>query len=211
MRRTEKSASSRFRAVVLAASVSVLPWHLASCKQSARAGQVEDARPGDAGVAAQDGGEAGLLSLVDAGAPDDTIIPAASSEELTVRARHLLEAIAKDNSDLGTDILFPRDGWLATRDAADPGKEWDKRVASPFHRSVHALSHRREDLNRAQQVTLEIGHTVVQVTPKKHSWRKALWQVHGSRITYVVDGHTRSLTIREMTAWRGAWYVTRLR
>jgi hypothetical protein len=35
--------------------------------------------------------------------------------------------------------------------------------------------------------------------------------VHESRLTFVVDGHTRSLSIREMTAWRGAWYVTRLR
>jgi hypothetical protein len=147
---------------------------------------------------------------VDAAPPDDSI-PPASSEDLTVRARHLLEAIAKDNSDLGADILFPRDGWLATRDAADPGKDWDRRVAGPFRRSVHSLSHGRESLDRAQQVTLEIGHTVVQVTPRKHAWKKALWTVHGSRLTYVVDGHTRTLSIREMTAWRGAWYVTRLR
>ena len=205
---TEKRA---FQRVALAAMVGVLAMSFAGCKRSAHGPQVEDGGSSDSGVAGQDGGEAGVLSVVEAAVPDDTSIPATSSDELTVRARHLLEAIAKDNSDLGTDILFPRDGWLATRDAADPGKDWDKRALSPFHRSVHALSRRREDLDRAQQVTLEIGHTVVQVMPRKHSWKKPLWQVHGSRITYVVDGHTRSLTIREMTAWRGSWYVTRLR
>jgi hypothetical protein len=29
-------------------------------------------------------------------------------------------------------------------------------------------------------------------------------------LTFVVDGRTHAMSIREMTAWRGAWYVTRL-
>jgi hypothetical protein len=197
------------RAAVAFALVSLL----AACKRLDRqAGQGEgDASSSDAQVVITDGGDAGgALALVDA-APADDAIPAATSDELSVRARHLLEAIAKDNSDLGSDMLFPRDGWLATRDAADPGKDWDRRVAGPFRRSVHMLSRRHADLDRAQQVTLEIGHTVVQVTPRRHSWKKPLWTVRGSRLTYVVDGHTRTLSIHEMTAWRGAWYVTRLR
>ncbi len=171
-----------------------------------------EADAADAVIESRDGGEGGgEPALLDAGAPADDVLPAPSSEELTLRAHHLLEAIAKDNSDLATDILFPRDGWLATRDAPDPGKDWEKRAASPFRRAVHALSRRRQDLDRAEQVTLEIGHAVVQATPRKHAWKKPLWQVRGSRLTYVLDGHTRSLTIHEMTAWRGAWYVTRLR
>ena len=34
---------------------------------------------------------------------------------------------------------------------------------------------------------------------------------HNSNSITVVDGKTRTLSIREMTAWRGAWYVTRLK
>jgi hypothetical protein len=144
-------------------------------------------------------------------APPDDAIPAASSDELTARARHLLEAIGKDDPDLAGDILFPRDGWLATRDAADPGKEWEKRVSGPFRKAVHAAGRHHEALERAQFVSFELGHAVVQATPRRHGWKKPLWTVHGCRLTYVVDGHTRTLAIREMTAWRGAWYVTRLR
>ena len=183
------------------------------CKHAERTAVTADLDGGaapDARRTSDDAGEAGSAPSPDAAPPDDAI-PPTTSDDLTVRSRHLLEAIAKDNADLATDILFPRDAWLATRDAADPGKDWDKRVSGPFHRSVHRLSHGREDLDRAQQVTLEIGHTVVQVTTRRHSWKKPLWAVHGSRVTYVVDGHTRTLAIREMTGWRGAWYVTRLR
>ena len=162
--------------------------------------------PPDGGPEAREGG-------VDAGvdaAPADDAIPPTSSEELAVRARHLLEAIAQNNSELASDILFPRDGWLATRDAADPGKEWEKRVAHPFEKMLRVLSHRHPDLGRAQFASLELGHSMTQATPKRHGWQKPLWIVTGSRLTFVVDGRTRTLPVREMVAWRGAWYVTRL-
>jgi hypothetical protein len=165
----------------------------------------------DAGAsdAAPDARDAMAEAGSDAG-PSDDAIPPTSSEELTVRAKHLLEAIAQDNGDLASDILFPRDGFIATRDAADPGKDWEKRVARPFRRAVHALSRRHKDLDRAQFASLELGHSMTQATPKRHGWQKPLWIVTGSRITFVVDGRTRTLPVREMTAWRGAWYVTRL-
>jgi hypothetical protein len=149
--------------------------------------------------------------VVDAGPPADDLPPDDSSAELTTRARHLLEAIAKDDPTLAADIEFPRDGWLLTRDASDPGKDWEKHVARPFRAGVHGLYKRHKDLERAELVSIEIGHAAAQVTPKKHMWKKPLWTVHDSHITFVVDGRTRTLSIREMTAWRGAWYVTRLR
>jgi hypothetical protein len=160
--------------------------------------------------AAADGGRDGSTATADADVPPDDAVPSASTEELATRARHLLEAIAKDDAGLANDILFPRDAWIATRDSADPGKDWAKRVAAPFRRAVHALSKRHVAVE-AQFVSLEIGRAMQQESPHKHSWKKPLWSVHESRITFIVDGRTRVLSIREMTAWRGAWYVTRLR
>jgi hypothetical protein len=157
-----------------------------------------DAKPGSSEAAAGDP------------VPPDDAIPPMASEELSARSRHLLEAIAKDDATLAADMLFPRDGWLATRDAVDAGREWEKRAAGPFRRAVHALSRHRKDIAGAQFVSFELGHAMTQVTPQRHGWKKALWTVTGSRMTFVVDGRTRTLSVREMTAWRGAWYVTRL-
>jgi hypothetical protein len=189
---------------------------LAGCKGSHGSAGTTDASPepgsgapGDAGIDGP-GARGSALPGADAAPPDESI-PPTSSDELTARARHLLEAIAKDDPDLAGDILFPRDGWLATRDAADPGKEWERHVASPFRKAVHADGRHHEGIDGAQFVSFELGHAIVQVSPKRHGWKKPLWVVHGSRLTYLVDGHTRTFAIREMTAWRGAWYVTRLR
>jgi hypothetical protein len=178
------------------------------CKGAHATASISDAGPSDgAGALGEASASASVPAWADAAPADDTI-PATSSDELTARARHLLEAITKDDADLATDIVFPRAAWFGLKDVADPAREWDKKVDRPFRRALHALSRHAEG---AQFVSLELGRAVVQETVKRHGWKKALWSVHGSRLTYVVDGHTRTLSIREMTAWRGAWYITRLR
>jgi hypothetical protein len=164
----------------------------------------------DARAAPPEGGSTAAGSP-EAGEPADDEMPPATSDELTERTRHLLEAMGKDESDLATDILFPRDGWLATRDADNPGKDWEKKVDGPFRKALHRLSRREKGVERAQFVAIELGHSLSQVTPKRHGWKKPLWVLSGARVTFVVDGRTRTLSIREMTAWRGAWYVTRLK
>jgi hypothetical protein len=191
-------------------AVIAVSWCLAGCRGSRHpGGATVDAGAPDATADAKAPAGTDAASS-DPSAPADDAIPPAASEELTARSRHLLEAIAKDDAALAADILFPRDGWLATRDAADPGHEWEKRAASPFRHAVHALSRRRKDAAGAQFVSFELGHSMTQMSAQHHGWKKPLWTVTGSRLTFVVDGRTRTLPIHEMTAWRGAWYVTRL-
>jgi hypothetical protein len=186
------------------ASVAVAAGLLLSCRGSHNGG--------DSG-AGPDAGDANAVvaEVVDAAPPPDEAVPQSPAGELTERAKHLLEAISRDDPQEASDIVFPRDGWIATRDAPDPGKEWERRVAGPFRRAVHALSHHRAEYEKAPFISLEIGSTMLQETPRRHSWRKPLWTARGSRLTFIVDGRTRTLRLREMTAWRGAWYVTRLR
>jgi hypothetical protein len=142
--------------------------------------------------------------------PPDDLLPA-DSAEIAVRGRHLLEAIANDDAALASDILFPRDGWRATRDSTDPGKDWDRHVSEPFRRAVHALARRRGEVLGAQFVALELGSTIARATPSVHGWTKPLCTIHGSRLTFLINGRAHVLPVREMTAWRGAWYVTLLR
>jgi hypothetical protein len=192
--------STRRRA---ATAVAVLAVAMVGCRRGS-------AGKGAAEASLDAGRDAEQIAAFDAEPPPDDAVPSSSTDELGLRARHLLEAIAKDDSGLALDILFPRDAWIATRDSADPGKDWTRRVAAPFRRAVHALS-RHHMAADAQFVSLELGHSMQQETPRKHAWKKSLWSVHESRLTFIVDGRTRVLSIREMTAWRGSWYVTRLR
>jgi hypothetical protein len=46
---------------------------------------------------------------------------------------------------------------------------------------------------------------------KKSDLKKPAWRVKHSKLTFMADGKTHSIEINEMTAYRGAWYVTKLR
>jgi hypothetical protein len=163
-------------------------------------------RPLDGGL---DGGTTAVTA--DAGVLEDTAMPATSGDDLQTRMRHLLEAIAQNNPDLAGDALFPRDAYVATRDTSDPQKAWDKKVSGAFRHSIERTNARMKGISQAKFVSFELGHAIVQLTPKRKDFKKPLWRVKHSKLTFMIDGKARHLDIAEMTAWRGAWYVTKLR
>jgi hypothetical protein len=166
------------------------------------------AKLGDAG----DGGAHsahGHGSGVDGGM-DDSAMPASSGEDLQNRMRHLLEAVSQNNPELAGDAIFPRDGYVVARDVADPQKAWEKKISLLFRKHVGRMHKKLKGVEHARFVSFELGHSIVQLTPKKKDFKKPLWRVKRSKLTFTIDGKTRQLDIQEMTAWRGAWYVTRL-
>jgi hypothetical protein len=177
-------------------------------------------------AAAPDGGDSALLSRpkdggghgeggptqADGGLSlDDLAMPQPSTDELSARMRHLLEAVAQNNPDLANDVVFPRDAFVATRDTADPQKAWEKKQSNAFRRAVERSHKRTKGIENARFVGFELGHSIVQSPPKKNEWKRPLWKVKHSKLAFTVDGKPRHLEIAEMTAWRGNWYVTRLR
>jgi hypothetical protein len=177
--------------------------------KTAAAGQVDPTLLSAKLDAGSEGG--GLHATADAGpAVEDIAMPKASGEELDMRMKHLVEAVAQGNADLAGDVVFPRDAYIQTKDSADPQKGWEKKVQGSFKRGVESL-HKKMHGDGAKFVSFELGHSVVQITPKKKDWKRPLWRVKHSKLTFVVDGKQRHLDIAEMTAWRGAWYVTKLR
>jgi hypothetical protein len=158
-----------------------------------------------------DAGDASAANDPDGGALDDTAMPATGGEDLQARMRHLLEAVTQNNPDLAGDALFPRDGYILARDAPDPQAAWDRHVSGMFRKSVERTHKRMKGIEHAKFVSFELGHSIMQLTPKKKDFKKALWRVKHSKLSFTIDGKMRHLDIVEMTAWRGAWYVTRLR
>lgn len=165
----------------------------------------------DASVAVDAGDVSAPDAEVDAGALDDSAMPATSvTPDLQARMHHLLEAIAQNNPDLAGDVLFPRDAYVAARDSADPQKAWDRKVSTAFRHAVEKTHKHLKGAEHAKFVSFELGKSITQLTPKKKDFKIPLWRVKHSRLTFTVDGKNHHVDIAEMTAWRGAWYVTRL-
>lgn len=182
--------------------------------------------PSDAAVEGGDGattksGPAGDGGDAEAGSPplrkewdagvDDDAFPSAADGELELRMKHLLEAIAAGDPSLGPDLLYPRDAWVRAHDAKDPGKAWDHKIKPSFLRDIAKLHKRTKGMERAKFVSFELGHGIAHVQVKAHDLKKPVWRVRRSRLTYSIDDKTKHLDISEMTSFRGAWYVTKLR
>lgn len=164
-----------------------------------------------------DGGLAPIIPVpLDAGAssPDagqaDDALPQANAPDLALRGKHLLEAIVQDNPELASDIVFPRDAFIITRDTADPAKVWEKKIAGGFGRDVHTMNKRLKGKD-AQFSGLEVGQAIVRIVPKRRDFKKPLWRVKHSKLLFTVDGKPQRIEINEMVSWRGAWYITKLR
>ncbi len=173
------------------------------------------AKPGAGGDAAVDGhvpqADAGSPAPEAAAAVVDDALPAFASDDLTTRAKHLLEAIQQDNAELGGDMVFPRDAYIGVKDVADPGKHWDTKVLAAFKSGVHALHRRTKGVERAVFTGFELGQPAAEALPKRHDLRRMLWRSKRSRLMFSVDGKPSHFDVAEMTGWRGAWYVTKLR
>jgi hypothetical protein len=156
-----------------------------------------------------DAGPAATAPGADAGPPDDAL-PPAGAPDLALRGKHLLEAIVRDNPELAADFVFPRDAFIASRDLADPAKVWEKKLFASFQRDVHTLNKRLKGKD-AQFVSLEVGQAITRIVPKRRDFKKPLWRVKHSKLEFTVDGRPQRIEIGDMTSWRGAWYVTKLR
>ena len=181
---------------------------LASChphpSPTANADAVDAKAHGDGGTTPKAPVEAATVIADDA-------LPAFASDELTTRAKHLLEAIQKDDGELAGDIVFPRDAYLTVKDVPDPGKDWDKKVLAAFRSQVHVLHHRTKGIERAVFTSFELGQPATEALPKKKDLRRMLWRSKRSRLGFTIDGKPSHFDVIEMTGWRGAWYVTKLK
>jgi hypothetical protein len=141
----------------------------------------------------------------------DDALPAFTSDELTTRARHLFEAIQKDDGELAGDIVFPRDAYLQVKDVPDPGKHWDTNVLAAFRKQVHTLHHHTKGIEHGIFTGFELGQPATEALPKKKDLKRMLWRAKRSRLAFTIDGKPSHFDVLEMTGWRGAWYVTKLR
>jgi hypothetical protein len=181
---------------------------LLSCRSHAHATGTSDAADGQGHV---DGGALAAKVPVEPVVIADDALPPFTSDDLTTRAKHLLEAIQKDDSELAGDIVFPRDAYLKVKDVADPGKHWDTNVLGAFRKHVHLLHHHTKGIERAVFTSFELGQPTTEAMPKKKDLKRMLWRSKRSRLGFTIDGKPSHFDVLEMTSWRGAWYVTKLR
>ncbi len=196
---------------------------LAACFASLSVGCPETKRTEDAAAAPPSASAPVAASAhpADAAAPSDAHadavaaapvdeLPDGGAGDLPTRAKHLLEAIAQDDVSLAGDIVLPREAYLTSRDAQDPGAAYDSHFKPGFESQIHPVRRREKGMDRAIFVSFDLGANPSRVTPKKKEWKDPLFRATRSTLTFTIDGRVHHLEIAEMIAWKGAWYVFKI-
>jgi len=160
---------------------------------------IEAAAP-EAGAPPEAGAASSFESLPDAGAAD-----------LELRGKHLLQAISENDLSLAADIVLPREAYVSARDVADPGGAYETKFKPSLSSQIAHIRRREKGIDRAVFVSLDLGGAPVRTEPRKHEWKEEVWRIGRSKLTFTVDGRVRRVEVAEMIAWRGNWYVARLR
>ena len=212
-----KSRTVKWTRFAVSATLVVAASSQAGCKKNLAAS--------DAGIVDDGGdlaGDSGLLSdaasaETDASdANDELRLPPAASDDLTARGKHLLEAISTDNPELAGDITLPRDAFTKLRSENDPTKVYDRKIAPAFARAIHLLHKRTKQVEAAQFVSFEIGGSLDQGSQRRREWKRPVWHAHHAKLVITVPSASGTavqerIDVAELIAWRGAWYVLRLR
>jgi hypothetical protein len=141
--------------------------------------------------------------------PANRARPELASADLTERARHLFDAIVRDEPALADDFFFPRAPFVPLKDVRDPARYFDELLAT-YHRDVRKLHRERKSWDDAKFLGFELGSRPTWVAPGEE-WNKiGYFRTFRGKLRYEQAGRERTIEVRTIISWNGRWYATHL-
>ncbi len=172
------------------------------------------ARPDAAAKDAAPKSDAAPVPTIDAAAAAASSFedfPDGGARDLDTRAKHLLEALAQNDASLAADIVLPREAFISARDAQDPASLYESKFKTSLASHIARIHRHEKGIENAVFVSFDLGQSTSRVVPHKHEWKEPLWRATRSTLTFTIDGRVHRIEIAEMIAWRGNWYVAKLK
>jgi len=179
-----------------------------SCGETEATPSTHDAAP-SASEAAAPAPNAPKLDDASADTSFDAV-PDGGAADLQTRGKHLLQAIAENDPSLAADILVPREAFVAARDVEDPGGVYESKLQPSFQSQIARIRRHEKGIDGAVFVSFDLGGPPVKEEPHRHEWKRPVWMIRHSKLTFTIDGRVRRVDVAEMVAWRGNWYVMRM-
>lgn len=135
--------------------------------------------------------------------------PELQSAELEQHARALLEAVIKDDPELGKDFFFPREPFTPLKDVTNPDKYWVQLYAI-YKRDVRELHRKRRDWTGARFESFELGTPPSWVKPGDEYNKIGYYRTFRGRLRYAVGDRKAHFDVATIISWNGQWFITHL-
>jgi hypothetical protein len=140
---------------------------------------------------------------------DNKVLPPLESEDLTQRAKKLLDAIVQDEPAVGESFWFPKEPFIPLKDVKGPDKYWDNLHAS-YARDIHALHRKRKSWEGATFVGFKMGSTPKWVPPGDEANKIGYYRSFRGKLTYRMDDKDTTIEVHTIISWQGEWFITHL-
>jgi len=141
--------------------------------------------------------------------PRNRAKPQLNSPMLQPHARALLEAIAKDDPEIGREFFFPRAPFKPLKDVADADRYWVQ-LMEAYKRDIHELHRKRRDWTDATFESFELGTDPGWVKPGDEYNKIGYYRTFRAQLKYRCADKSHWLQVQTIISWNKEWYITHL-
>ena len=141
--------------------------------------------------------------------PQTKTMPTDTDPQFTAGVSALWQGIVDDNPQEALPFFFPKSAYLQVKALPDPAADYQNRLIGFYNLDVHA-AHRLlgADAKDAKLVGVSVPAKAAQwILPGAEANKLSYYRVYGSRLTYTVNGKTKSFGLFSLISWRGEWYL----
>lgn len=140
---------------------------------------------------------------------DNKVLPPLESDDLTDKAKKLLDAIIRDDPAVGESFWFPKEPFIPLKDVKGPDKYWNNLHAT-YARDIHALHRKRKSWEGATFVSFKMGSTPKWVPPGDEANKIGYYRSFRGKLTYRIDEKNTTIDVHTIISWQGEWFITHL-
>jgi len=140
----------------------------------------------------------------------DNKVEPTEGAELALRAKALLDAIAKDEPERGDAFWFPKEPFIPLKDIKDPGKYWSQ-LHRTYANDIHALHKKRKRWDNVEFVSFDGWSRSKWVKPGDEANKIGYHRAFHGKLRFKADGEPGEIDVHTIITWQGRWYCTHLR
>ncbi|MBS2961984.1 hypothetical protein KGA66_02920 [Actinocrinis puniceicyclus] len=152
-------------------------------------------------------------SPVDPGTlPQTHVLPHPDDPVFQAGVQDLWQAIVQDDPSIALPFFFPKGAYLQVKAISNPLADYQSRLIAWYGLDIHAahaLLGSHSSSARFVKVTVPTSQAEW-IRPGVEYNKGSYYRLYGTRLTYRINGVTKSFGIFSLISWRGEWYCVHL-
>ncbi len=144
--------------------------------------------------------------------PQTHVLPKSDDPMFQAGVQDLWQAIVQDDPSIALPFFFPKSAYLQVKAISNASADYQSRLIAWYDLDIHAAhALLGSQAASAQFVKVSVPTSqAVWIKPGVEYNKGSYYRLYGTRLTYQINGVTKSFGIFSLISWRGEWYCVHL-